>query len=218
MLVSGAPVGAFHHAHAGAGEARPRRARRRGRRARHLQRRPPLRRDGPLADRRRSRRTACSPGSGPSRSATRFDARLSRGAAGRAGRRRSRRCCSTSAWWRGSATSTSARRSGARASRRCGWPRDVTPAEAEALVAAVRAVLAEAIAAGGSSLARLPPGGRRARLLPALLRGLRPRGRALPRGRAAADASRARRARPAGRASHCPACQRSGRLNGPARC
>ena len=58
--------------------------------------------------------------------------------------------------------------------------RDVTAAEAEALVAAVRAVLADAIAAGGSSLARLPPGGRRARLLPAFLRGLRPRGRALP--------------------------------------
>ena len=57
----------------GAGEARPRRPRRRGRRAGHLQRRPPLRRDGPLADARSSRRTGCSPGLGPEPLGNAFD-------------------------------------------------------------------------------------------------------------------------------------------------
>ncbi len=56
----------------------------------------------------------------------------------------------------------------------------VTPDETETLVAAIRAVLTDAIAAGGSSLARLPPGRRRARLLPAFVLGLRPRGPPLP--------------------------------------
>ena len=57
---------------------------------------------------------------------------------------------------------------------------DVTEAEAEAIVAAVRAVLLDAIEAGGSSPCATTAGRRRARLLPAFLRRLRPRGRALP--------------------------------------
>ena len=51
LLVSGAQVGAVPPSAPGAGEARPRRPRPRGRRARHLQRRPALRGGRPLADR-----------------------------------------------------------------------------------------------------------------------------------------------------------------------
>ena len=51
---------------------------------------------------------------------------------------------------------------------------------ADRLVAAIRAVLDEAIAAGGSSLRNYVQAERRARLFPAPLGGLRPRGRTLP--------------------------------------
>ena len=54
----------------GAGEARPRRPRPRRRRARHLQRRPPLRRSSTSRRRPRSTPTASSPASAPSPSAT----------------------------------------------------------------------------------------------------------------------------------------------------
>ena len=105
----------------GAGEARPRGARHRGRRAGHASTTPAGSAPSTSGRPRRSRRTGCWPGSAPSRSATAFDGRRLAGAAGRPGRPRSRRCCSTSAWSRASATSTSARRSGAPASRRSGW-------------------------------------------------------------------------------------------------
>ena len=164
----------------GAGEARPRGARHRGRRAGHLQRRAALRRGGPLADRRASARTGCSRGSGPSRSATASTPAIS--AARLAGRRDAGQggADRPAAWWRGSATSTSARRSGGRGSRRSGWPRDVTRGGGRGAGrggpggARRRARRRRLVAA------RLPAGGRRARLLPAFLRGLRPRGRALP--------------------------------------
>ena len=107
--------------------------------------------------------------------------RLPRRAPGRAARRRSRRCSSTSGWSRASATSTSARRCGGRgiSPLRLARRRDARPRPRRSSPRSARCSR-DAIAAGGSSLARLPPGRRRARLLPAFLRGLRPRGRALP--------------------------------------
>ena len=63
VLVSGAPVGVFHHPHPAPGKARPRRPRPRRRRAHHLQRRPPLRPDRPRA-RPGSTPTRCWLGSG----------------------------------------------------------------------------------------------------------------------------------------------------------
>ena len=97
------------------------------------------------------------------------------------GARRSRRRCWTRAWWRGWAISMCA--------RRCSAPRisprrlahSVAGARAARLVPAIKATLAEAIAAGGSSAARLRAAGRRAGLFPARLEGLRPRRRACER-------------------------------------
>ncbi len=58
--------------------------------------------------------------------------------------------------------------------------RDLTKAQAAGLVPLIREVLAEAIAAGGSSLARLPAGRRRTGLFPAPFPRLRARRCALP--------------------------------------
>ena len=141
MLVSGAQVGRVPPRASGAGEARPRRARPRGRRAGHLQRRPPLRGDGPLADRRARARTGCSRGSGPSRSATASTPAISaarlagRGDAGQGGAARPARGGGPRQHLRlrGAVAGADSRRSGSRATSTAG--------EAEALVAAVRAVL-----------------------------------------------------------------------------
>ena len=67
-------------------------------------------------------------------------------------RPRSRRRCSTSGWWPGSATSMSARRSTGPASRRRGAAGTLDDDDCARLVVAVRGVLEDAIAAGGSSL------------------------------------------------------------------
>ena len=119
-------------------------------------------------------------GLGPEPLGNGFDAGYLAGAPRRPARPGQGRAARPARGRRASATSTSARRSGAPASRRCDWPRDVTAAEAEAIVAAVRAVLLDAHRGRRVLAARLPPRRRRARLLPAFLRRLRPRGRALP--------------------------------------
>ena len=94
-------------------------------------------------------------------------------------RRRSSCCCSTSASSPGSAISTSARRCSARGIHPRRAAGSVSLDRLERLVPAITAVLDEAIAAGGSTLARLRLARRRARLFLQELRRLRPRRRAV---------------------------------------
>ena len=70
----------------------------------------------------------------------------------RAARRRSRRCCSTSRSWPGSATSTPTRRCGRRASTPSGSRDRCAPPRSSALHAAVIAVLERGIAAQGATI------------------------------------------------------------------
>ena len=96
-------------------------------------------------------------------------------AAGRPHRARSSCCCSTSGSSPGSATSMCARRCTAPASTRKRAGGSISLERLQRLVPAIHDVLAEAIAAGGSTLARFRQPRRRARLFLEELRGLRPR-------------------------------------------
>ena len=107
LLVSGRAGRRLPSPAPGAGEARPRGARRRGRRAGHLQRRPPLRRPRPLADA-RARGAPAPRRARPRAARQRLRRRLPRRAPDRPPDARSRRCSATSGWSRASATSTSA--------------------------------------------------------------------------------------------------------------
>ena len=95
-------------------------------------------------------------------------------------RRRSRRCCSTSAWWPGSATSTPTRRCGARDD-----PSASCPARGCAAPTSNGCTARSARCCGGDRGAgrvdpRLPDAGRRLRLGPGAVRRLRPHRRAVP--------------------------------------
>ena len=122
-----------------------------------LQRSAPLRLHEARAAREARRASRCCARSGPSRSATHSTPRCWRRPA-RGKKTSSRRRCSTSASSRASATSMSARRCTARGFRRGAWRRPSptrtgAPNErAGALVDAIKAVLNDAIKAGGSSL------------------------------------------------------------------
>ena len=90
--------------------------------------------------------------------------RLSRAGAGRAARRRSRRCCSTSGSSPASATSMSARRSTWRGIAPGTAGGQIARPRLDRLAEAVKAVLLAAIEAGGSTPSRLCPARWRARL------------------------------------------------------
>ena len=203
LLVSGAQVGAFHHPHPAPAKHDHRGARHRGRGAGHLQRRAPLRGDGPLADATISTAHRLLAGLGPEPLGNGFDAGyLAERLAGRltavkavlidqrvvAGLGNIYVC---EALWRARISPLRpARRRDAGGGRGAGRG---GPGGADGRARRRRVVAA-----------RLPAGGRRARLLPAFLRGLRPRGRALPRGCGGTIA----RVVQAGRSSFfCPVCQ-----------
>ena len=151
LLVSGRAARRLPPRAPGAREARPRRPRRR-RAARASPSTTPAA-SAPWTSGRRpsSRRTASSPASGRNRSATASTAPTSPPASPAAGPR-SRPCSATSGSSRASATSTSPRRSGGRASRPSASPATSPRPRPRRSPQAVRAVLRDAIAAGGSSL------------------------------------------------------------------
>ena len=187
-------------------QARPCRARHRGRRPGHLQRRAAVRGDGPVADRRRWRSTGCWRRWGRSRWATPSTGRTSRrGSTGRvtpvkavlldqrvvAGLGNIYVC---EALWRAgvSPAAAGAARSDAGGGRAAGRG---DPGGADGGDRGGRLVAA-----------RLSAGGRRARIFPARLRRLRPRRASRAAGRAARGVIA--RDVQAGRSSfHCPVCQ-----------
>ena len=187
-------------------EARPRRLRDRGRRDGHLLRPAPLRLHGPDRHRRAGRHPWFA-GLGPEPLGCGFDAaHLARAFAGR--RQPSRACCSTSASSPGSATSMSARRCTGPASRRSAPAGDVPRAQARRRwPSAIRDGARRGDRGRRLDLARLRRRRRRAGLFPAPVRGLWPRGRALPEAPAAAAASSAS-SRPAAPPSPAAAARR----------
>ena len=152
----------------------------RERRARHLQRSAPLRLHGHRRDRAGSRRIRCSPASASSRSAPDFDAaalaraarRRARAAEGRPARPAPHRRARQHLCLRGAASRRGCRRCARRARSK---PRRDAPRSP----AAIREVLEAAIEAGGSTLRDHRQTDGDARLFPAFLRRLRPRGRGL---------------------------------------